>query len=163
MREECQHLKGRKRDLCEGRGLDGRQNPLQSASDDFRASIGLEPITVAEPQAKQIVPRQSRISAPQVSKIGTRLANIFRDTWGAIPCGNCKEAIAELNGMTVDEVQSRRFELVKAITSNAANAAPAYWQKIMIAADQFLHIGGTEYVIGQHLDKACELERSSAK
>lgn len=165
MREDCQKalwkgkpLIGRKIDLCEGCGQNGRQNPLQQDSDRLRHALGLESIPVAEPQAMQVIPRKPAKSCRIVSKIGTRLSNIFREEWGAIPCGDCKAAIEELNGLTVDEVRQAREHWVKQITANAKKAAPAYWQKLVISADQFLQTGGTEYVIGTHLDKACELE-----
>jgi len=164
MRDDCRNtlwkgkpLAGRKIDLCEGRGFDGRQNPLQQDSDRFRAAIGLDPVVVAEPQAIQMAPRKSRPIVKAVSKIGTRLSKIFHDKWGAIPCGDCKAAILELNGLTVEQVQADRERWVKSITGNATKAA-TYWQKIAIAADQFLNLGGTEYVIGQCLDEACQSE-----
>lgn len=147
--------KGRLEDLCLGVGLDGRDNPTQEACDRFRTWAGLQKILVANPGLKQ--PK-----IKPVSQIGTRLANIFRDTWGAIPCGNCKQAIAELNGFTVDQVKLNREQWVNVITQNALSAAPKYWQKITISADQFLHAGGTEFVIGMHLDKACDLEIKEA-
>ena len=54
MNSECEQFSGRKRDLCEGRGRDGRSNPRQSDSDRIRESIGLPPITVQEPQGTLI-------------------------------------------------------------------------------------------------------------
>lgn len=163
MREECLKalwkglpLRGRKLDLCEGRGLDGRINPLQQDSDKLRYALGLEPIVVAEPQAIQVVKRKpTRIV---VSKIGTRLHDKFYSKWGAIPCGNCKEAILDLNSLTPDEVQADRDRWVKSIIENSKESNQNYWLSMALTADQFLHLGGTEYLIGKYLDEACKEE-----
>jgi hypothetical protein len=127
-------------------------------SDDFRASIGLEPIIVAEPQAQQIVPPRVASRNLSASKIGTRLEKIFHDKWGPIPCGVCKEAIRDLNGLTVGEVSTDRERWVKSITANAAKAAPKYWQRLAITANEFLHVGGVEYLIGRYIDEALAAE-----
>lgn len=158
---ECDHLKGRPWELCTGIGRDGRPNPTQSASDAYRAKIGLEPIVVAEPQAKQISKRTPKTELKRVSKIGTNLAKTFHDIAGAIPCGDCKAALKELDSLTTEQVQAERDSWVKRITANTKKAAPRYWQKVVLSADQFLHLGGTEYLIGMWLDEACNIEVSS--
>lgn len=159
MREECQQFKGRFRDLCEGQGLSGRPSPPQHAVDRFRDSHGLERIEVIQvtPSVRFSPHRQ------QKSRIGDRLAKMFASEWGAVPCGECKRAITRLNRMTVEEVVEHRKELIKDIASRASTSLPQYWARILTAADQFVHLGGTEYVIGRYLDQACEQELADAK
>lgn len=156
MRDECKHLRGRKLDQCEGRGHNGRSNPLQSDCDAYRESWGLPPIVVQEPQAKQIYSETPQCK--QVSQIGTNLAAIFAEEVGAIPCGECKGAIRNLNSLTTAEVRNRRGEIVSAIAGRAKSAAPTFFTKLVVAADQFLSIGGTEFMIGLWLDRACNME-----
>jgi len=48
MRQECEKFRGRKRDLCEGKGLDGRSNPSQESTDRLRSKHGLDSIIVEE-------------------------------------------------------------------------------------------------------------------
>ena len=69
--------------------------------------------------------------------------------------------VQELNGMTLDEVQLSREQIIKDIASRASQVAAKWWQGIVVAADQWLHLGGTEYVIGLCVDEACEKERNA--
>jgi hypothetical protein len=160
MREECKHFKGRRQDLCEGRGLNGRLTPPQHAVDHFRKSKGLEPIVVTETNFTRVSPHRQRPA--QVSRIGSRLEKMFADEWGAVPCGDCKRAILKLNAMTVEQVRSLRSSVVRDISSRASKAVPQWWAKVLTSADQFLHIGGTEYMIGRYVDRACLEEESGA-
>ncbi len=157
MREECLQFKGRSRDLCEGRGLDGRLTPPQIAVDQFRESRGLEPIVVTETNFARTIPyrQQTRL---KVSLIGDRLAKIFAEEWGALPCGKCKNAIVNLNSMTVEQVQANRAKIVSDIASRATQSVPQWWAKVLTSASAFLHLGGTEYLIGKYLDRACRVE-----
>ena len=152
--DECEHLRGRPRDLCYGKGFDGRPNPSQQSSDRYRATIGLSPIVVQRPSQ----PNHVLAGKKQVSRIGSVLAQIIADRIGAVPCGQCKSAIVKLNSMTPAEVQLARATIIADIASRAQKSAPAWWQKALIATDQFLHSGGTEYMIGQWIDEACREE-----
>lgn len=159
MRQECEQFKGRYRDLCEGRGLDGRFTPPQHAVNHFRSSKGLGVIVVTEMNTPRLSPhRQQR---PKLSTIGDRLAQIFATKWGALPCGDCKKAIQKLNRMTAEQVRDSRQQIIADIASRASSAMPQYWAKILTSADQFLHLGGTEYVIGQYVDRACQEEENA--
>jgi len=154
MTDECEQYKGRLRDLCAGVGFDGRPNPTQGACDRYRATIGLSPIVVQRPSQ----PNHVLAGKKQVSRIGSVLAQIIADRIGAVPCGQCKSAIVKLNSMTPAEVQLARATIIADIASRAQKSAPAWWQKALIATDQFLHSGGTEYMIGQWIDEACREE-----
>jgi hypothetical protein len=160
MRPECEQFKGRYRDLCEGRGLDGRFTPPQHAVDQFRSSKGLDTIVVTEGNNPRVSPHRQRY--PPVSRIGSRLEKMFADEWGAVPCGDCKKAILKLNTMTVEQVRNLRSSVVHDISSRASKAVPQWWAKVLTSADQFLHIGGTEYMIGRYVDRACLEEESGA-
>lgn len=157
MREECRHLKGRKKDLCEGRGFDGRQNPLQSASDDFRASIGLDSITVTEPQSRQIVP--SRPPVNPVSQIGTRLRKIFESKYGAIPCSSCKAMIESLNQSTVEFVLKNKQSISMEIYENSKNSKMAWWAKFARDVDDAATGGfvARSYLL-RYIEEACNGE-----
>jgi hypothetical protein len=160
MRDECEQFKGRFRDLCEGRGLDGRLTPPQQAVNLFRDGKGLERIEVTETNFARVSPHRQRPA--QVSRIGSRLEKMFADEWGAVPCGDCKRAVLKLNAMTVEQVRSLRSSVVHDISSRASKAVPQWWAKVLTSADQFLHIGGTEYMIGRYVDRACLEEESGA-
>ena len=152
---ECEQYNGRLRDLCAGVGYDGRPNPTQGACDRFRERINKPPIVVTNP-AK---PSHAKLpKAPSVSRIGSVLAQIIADRIGAVPCGKCKAAIVTLNSMTPAEVQLARATIIEDIASRAQKSAPAWWQKALIATDQFLHSGGTELLIGLWIDEACREE-----
>lgn len=157
MRPECEQFRGRKRDLCEGHGLDGRENPLQQDSDRLRAKFGLEPIVVAEPQAVQVQPRGRVV--PQASKIGTRIAGYFKTRIGQTPCGWCEEQIEALNGHTASEVRADKETLVEAIIANAKRNA-AWWIKIGLKADELFRTGEAAALIGAYIDEACDAEES---
>jgi len=150
MKNDCTKYKGRLRDLCEGRGRNGRPNPSQRAIDAFAAKEHLMPATAEETPAVA--------KKPDVSSIGTNLAKIFKDEIAAIPCGECKQRIAKLNQMTAAEVQADRVNIVTNIASSAARNAPSWWQKILVVADQALGTGFTEDFIGTCLDRACGAE-----
>jgi hypothetical protein len=159
MRPECEQFKGRYKDLCEGRGLDGRFTPPQHAVDQFRSSKGLDMIVVTEGNTPRLSPhRQQR---PKLSNIGDRLAQMFATEWGALPCGDCKKAIQKLNRMTIEQVRTTRQQVIADIASRASKAVPQYWAKILTSADQFLHLGGTEFVIGRYIDRACQEEEDA--
>lgn len=157
MREECKHLNGRKRDLCEGRGFDGRQNPLQSSSDDFRASIGLEPITVAEPQAKQIVPQKETVI--QVSQVGTKLRKIFEEKYGAIPCSSCKAMIESLNQSTAEFVLKNKESISMEIYENSKKSKMAWWARFARDVDDATTGGvvARSYLL-RYIEEACNGE-----
>lgn len=63
--------------------------------------------------------------------------------------------------MTVDQVRTKRHEVVSDIASRTSKAVPQYWAKMLTSADQFLHLGGTEYVIGGYVDRACQEEEDA--
>ena len=51
----CEQFPGRLRDLCEGRGRDGRLDPPPEASHRFRESYGLPPLSVSRyPRARAV-------------------------------------------------------------------------------------------------------------
>lgn len=152
---ECGHLHGRPRDLCEGRGMDGRPNPSQRACDAYRAKLGLPPIIVSNPTIPTVVKNE----ATTVSQIGTYLEKLFRKHFGAMPCGRCKARILRLNSMTPDEVLVVQEALVADIAKDAMKAAPTWWLKIVIAADQLAHLGGTEFVLRRCLINAVRMAR----
>lgn len=127
MRDECKHLRGRKLDQCEGRGHDGRSNPLQQDSDMYRESMGLDPIVVQEPQATQIIPRRPPVA--HVSQIGTKLRKIFESKYGAIPCSSCKTMMESLNGSTAESVLKNKESIAMAIYENSKNSKMAWWAK----------------------------------
>lgn len=150
---ECEHLIGRPRDLCEGRGLDGRPNPTQEACDQRRLSMGLPLIVVenpAEPTTKQ---------APVVSSIGTNLAKLFHDRVGAIPCGRCKREIRNLNSMTAEDVIADRENIIDRIEKASRKASANWLAKLAAKADEVVTDGAVKSaIIGMWLDEACEAE-----
>lgn len=158
MSEECKKYHGRLRDLCLGCGQDGRRCPPQKAVTAFRRAENLSPILICETEDPISSPVKPFVSDKKQSDIGTRLSEMFKTSWGAIPCGNCKADIAKLNFETAEEVQDKREYWIKKITRNAKAAAPKYWQRLAITANEFLHVGGVEYLIGKYLDEACEAE-----
>lgn len=153
---ECDHLKGRPWELCAGIGRDGRPNPSQSASDAYRARMGLEPIVVADPAPSSVTAKQ-----PPVSQIGNRLSRYFRDRIGKMPCGWCAAQIARLNTMTPDQVKAEREELAAAIVENAKRNA-GWALKLAVAADEALGLGQSVALVLSYIDEACE-EESRAK
>ena len=161
MRPECEQFMGRYRDLCEGRGLDGRNTPPQRAVDQFRSSKGLPLIEVVEVRQPRVSPHRQQ--NPKLSGVGSRLERIFSTEWGAVPCGDCKKAIQKLNRMTVEQVRQDKKSIVADIVSRTSKSIPQYWAKVLTSADQFMHLGGTEYVIGRYLDRACREEEEDAK
>lgn len=155
--EECNHLKGRPYELCTGVGRDGRPNPTQRDSDTYRRKMGLEPIVVQEPTL-------ITSSTPgNKSKIGTNLAALFAEHVGAVPCGECKRAIAFLNSLPLEEVVRSRDTIVAEIYSRALKSAPTWLTKLAVYADK-MFTGGTvtTLAIGMWLDEACVMEQQNA-
>lgn len=168
MRDECKNEKGRGIDLCEGRGIDGRQSPTQEACDRYRLAKGLMPILVEErtdpvvSNAKESRPKTTWVPpVPTVSKIGTHLAMLFEKNVGRIPCGDCKREVLRLNAMNVKQVQSERDVIISGIVARAQKQTPKLWQKVLLAADAVLHAGIAERVIGHYIDLACEQETAA--
>lgn len=164
MELDCEQFIGRLKDLCLGYGLNGRPDPTPQAIASFqeRAAEGAFAEGKMNAPCKSHITRTVRTktvsSAQPVSQIGYRLADIFRKEWGAIPCGDCKQALLKLNLMTTAQAQEQRKQIVADITSRSSTAVPQYWAKILTSADKFLHLGGTEYLIGHYFDRACREE-----
>lgn len=150
--KECEHLRGRPRDLCDGVGYSGRANPTQSASDRYRDSMGLAPIVVQNPSASTAEPR-----TPQVSKIGTRLSGIFKDRVDAMPCSLCREEIQRLNTLTVDQVRSERDEIIATVLLNSERSV-TWYTKFRAVVEMAKNCCGPEGLIGIYLDEACDAE-----
>lgn len=167
MREECKHLKGRMRDLCDGHGYDGRPHPTQEASDSYRDSIGLAPIEVSSPDENTSHSSGPRVmmksspstrDAPSVSQIGTTLSRLFRERVGQVPCGWCKSKIAALNQMTVESVLSRIDTLSREIVQNARKKG-SWWVRLTLWADEKGHGGVANAVVRSFIKEACDIEQ----
>jgi len=152
--DECQEQKGRLKDLCYGVGFNGRPNPSQKASDDYRRSIGLDPIVVNSPSVRYVKGKPSPVA---VSKIGTNLAKIFHDNVGQVPCGDCKAEIERLNTMTVTEVEADTEAIIGRIVSNAKRNA-AWWLRLSVKTLEVVHSEIHSEYIKKCLTEACQME-----
>lgn len=159
--EECSKYKGRLYDLCTGTGHDGRPNPTQDACNRFREQHGKELIVVQNPSAE--TPKKLSDGTFAVSSIGTYMETLIRQRIAAMPCSRCKQRILNLNAQTPEEAEAGREELIKEMKADAVRAASKWWLKVVAAADQFLHLGGTEYLLNWCLDDAIEMERNSKR
>jgi len=153
--EECEHLKGRPRDLCMGVGHAGRPNPTQKHCDEYRAKMGLPPIVVQNPAVVTNVAG----AVQRVSDIGDRLAAIFTERVAAIPCGRCKNTLYRLNAMTREQVLSQRESIISDIEANAQLAGNKWFVKWSLVLDQWATGGAiARHVIGMWLDEVCAAE-----
>lgn len=157
MRDECLQFKGRKRDLCEGRGLDGRGNPTQDASNQFRASVGLQPVVVEYPSVAQVIPGGWQLPEPPKSKIGVHVSEMFQTRIGQVPCGDCKFEIARLNSMTAAEVLGDIDAVTGRIIDNAKRSA-SWWLKLTVKTLEVCNSDAHADLIKAYLVEACQME-----
>ena len=75
--KECSQFPGRLRDLCEGRGLDGRGDPPRYAVEAFRAQQGLWPLG-SEPYPEGIPRRPCPPAAPRTVAVAVICHNYGR-------------------------------------------------------------------------------------
>jgi hypothetical protein len=154
--EDCEGLVGRLLDLCDGVGRDGRPNPTQDACDRFRDSIKKQRIAVINPSAVTAPPFADG-SIP-ISTIGTHMETLIRKRIGAMPCSRCKARVVRLNLQTIEQAQAGRVELIAEMKKDAVKSAAKWWLKVVAAADQYLDLGGTEYLLNWCLDDALAME-----
>jgi type VI protein secretion system component VasA len=152
MREECKQFRGRKRDLCEGRGFDGRKHPEQQHSDRLRLKHGLDRIEVAVGDPDKVKSRDD-LKRMTVSSIGTNLSRM-------IPCGDCRVEIARLNTMTIAEVIDDIDAISEAIVRNARRNAP-WWLKLSIKTLDVIKSELHSEYIKSCIKEACEMEAIS--
>lgn len=90
---ECEKFKGRLRDLCEGRGLNGRKNPPAHAVKAFREANG-----IADPQPEWDVSKPPRGLGDVVKKLthATGIDKVVEAVAGKKGCG-CAKRQADLN------------------------------------------------------------------
>lgn len=157
--DECLKHKGRLYDLCTGQGHDGRPNPTQDACDRFRGRHNNDRIKVKNPSSP--TPKAIRNGDVAVSAIGTHMETLIRKRVAAVPCSRCRQRILMLNSHTPDSVASIRDALIKEMVADAAEVAPSWWAKMLVVSDQFLHLGGTQYLLNWCLDDAIAMERLS--
>ena len=100
----------------------------------------------------------ARPSGPP-SQIGTRLSAIIRERVGESPCADCRAAIQRLNGMTPDEVDAQRGQIVADFAAHAAERTGSWWLGLALRADQLTGGAGAAYAFGRWLDEAVEAER----
>lgn len=137
-KSECEKFPGRLRDLCEGRGREGRPKPLQYAVDAFRLKHGLPPLPAlsgtfrfpssqlqpkppAEPRPKKMMRwPQYDPSEPPPASVGTKLKEIFA-TLGvqAQGCGGCMATIMAMDAAGVEGCRARRDEFIAEIKQRA--------------------------------------------
>ena len=156
--DECLQFVGRLRDLCEGRGLNGRIHPPIQHVNNFRARNKLSPINAKQIQAENYAPespvaKEERV--PDASNIGTILAELISQRYHVIPCSGCKNAIVKLNRMKPQEVLEQKQTIVADIASRAGSLKPL-WLKLAVWADSMLMTGETHRRIEALLDEACE-------
>lgn len=158
--DECSELKGRLRDLCYGVGLNGRPNPSQKASDDYRRSIGLDPIVVNSPSVRYVKGKPSPVRS--ISKIGTNLSKIFKERIAQVPCGDCKAEIEALNLMTPEDVRKDIDNLIDRIVKNAKRNA-AWWLKLTVKTVEIVGSEIHTVYIKSCILEACEMEEKNEK
>ena len=138
---ECAKFVGRDRDLCRGRGEDGRPTPKRAASNTFRARHQLP-----ELPAKSITLRSGGTSGkqsatvtkpakPRTKGVGTHLKLIleslslkYRNTES---CG-CTEAAALMDQIGPQECRARFDEFVAKLEEKAGKLS--WWDTLRIAA-----------------------------
>lgn len=153
----CDQYPGRLKDLCLGYGLDGRPNPSDVAVAKFRHSQHWPKLETPEPR-----PERTPEPEPEaVSQIGSRLKQHFRDSVGAFPCAACADHIRRLNAMTADEAESQREVIISEISLRAFDTMQTWWQKAAVIADQCMHTGGVNFIIGQLFDMSIREEREA--
>lgn len=161
MRPECEQFRGRKRDLCEGRGFDGRKHPTQQHSDRLRLRFGLDSIEVTIGEPTESLPAKPRddLKRMTVSAIGTTLSKIFHDRIGQVPCGDCKAEIARLNTMTATDVMDDIDAIAARIIANAKRNAK-WWLKLSVKTLEAVGSELHEQYIKSCIAEACETQKS---
>jgi len=98
------------------------------------------------------------------SSVGTWLAEKFKQSIGAIPCGGCKQLMESLNTMSVDEISQNRERIITQIEANSKTATVKWWARVVAYADDTL-TGGTltRCMVGRWLDEAIEAEKAHAE
>lgn len=99
----------------------------------------------------------------KISGVGSRLAKKFSDRIAAVPCGNCKRIMLEMDLLSTDEIVSRRDEFIDRIEANAPNSGAAWWAKAMMVADSCATGGiAMRVMIGMWLDEAIAEESTES-
>lgn len=124
-----------------------------------RAKKAIEVIAKSKGAETYYAPRSPE---PTVSKIGTRLGEIFRERVGAVSCGPCAASIRSIDKMTVDQVREKEDEIVAEIAARAEKNMPNWFKKLLVKVDQTLHMGVTEHLIREYLREACQGEIDAA-
>lgn len=137
---------GRLHDICRGSGVS--EEDQQKYHMMWMAARGKGAETYYAPRPPE----------PTVSKIGTRLGEIFRKRVGAVSCGPCAAAIRSLDKMTPEQVREKEDEIVAEIASRAQKNMPNWFKKLLVKVDQTLHTGVTEHLIREYLQEACKDE-----
>lgn len=104
----------------------------------------------------------AKIERQKQSSVGTWLAQKFKESIGAVPCGKCKRLMESLNAMPVDEISKNRDRIIKQIEANSKTATIKWWARVVSYADDTLTDGAlTRCMVGRWLDEAIELEKAS--
>jgi len=82
----------------------------------------------------------------------------IRKRIGAMPCGKCKARIIRLNRSTVAEAEAGRETLIAEMKKDSVSVAGTWWLKAAAAADKYMHLGGTEYLLNWCLSDAIAME-----
>lgn len=121
---ECEQFPGRLRDLCDGRGRDGRPHPRREHSDNFRKANGLPPIPA------NLVPGGPRQTAESQKPLTTiqRAASVTKAAKDYIASGGnllTEEQIAIRFAVcqTCDQLENNVCRLCGCCTSRAKNFA----------------------------------------
>ncbi len=88
------------------------------------------------------------------SQVGTKLSEIIkRETGIEIPCEACRDAIASLDNMEVQQAILARDRIVSEIVLRAPQQANV-WQFVLIGVDAFLHTGFLQKKVEAWFDEA---------
>lgn len=123
---ECEKFPGRLRDLCEGRGRDGRPNPTRKAANAWRMSEGLPKLdrqpainvaVISGQTPSPAAPRQHAPPAPTFGP-GTELKKIFESLGiQSDGCGGCYLTLQAMDKGGAQECRERRDEFIAEIKS----------------------------------------------
>lgn len=167
---DCEKYPGRLKDLCLGRGLNGRPDPTRDAIAAFWQSIGQPVFTKSDvqisiqPDSAFLFPKStmSTVEHNSLSRIGFRLADKIKTYVGAIPCGACKQQIIRLNSMTAEQIEADRENIISIVIRNASTSRQQWWLKLVSLADQCVtHGEAARWFIGKMIDDAIREERDA--
>ncbi len=126
---ECEQFRGRLRDLCEGRGRDGRGNPPQYAVDLFRAQQGLPPIAGTRDRLSTEIMQSARStqSGPgqKLRELLAQLAIAYRED-----CG-CEPFARQMDDWSIAGCLEHFDEIVHHLRENARKYS--FWEHLQSA------------------------------